>query len=95
LEKTQQLSIAKAKLIQLNLDKVLLYVGLYIIYFGFSHLSIQVDEAIIIVRSAVASGVDWVELEEMVNLEKRRKNPIALLIEKLDLTSNQITVALE
>ncbi|KAI8086191.1 fibronectin-binding protein A N-terminus-domain-containing protein [Halteromyces radiatus] len=53
-----------------------------------------VDAAISIIRNAVASQMDWLDLEELVKEEKRRNNPIALMIDALKLKTNQITLLL-
>ncbi|KAI9260165.1 fibronectin-binding protein A N-terminus-domain-containing protein [Sporodiniella umbellata] len=53
-----------------------------------------VDAAITIIRNAVASQMDWQDLNDLVKEEKRKENPIALLIEKLKLETNQITLVL-
>lgn len=53
-----------------------------------------VDAAITIIRNAVASQMDWQDLNDLVKEEKRRENPIALIIETLKLDTNQITLVL-
>ncbi|ORE08811.1 hypothetical protein BCV72DRAFT_224377 [Rhizopus microsporus var. microsporus] len=53
-----------------------------------------VDAAITIIRNAVASQMDWQDLNDLVKEEKRRGNPIALLIDTLKLETNQITLVL-
>lgn len=53
-----------------------------------------VDAAITIIRNAVASQMDWQDLKDLVKEEKRRENPIALIIETLKLDTNQITLVL-
>ncbi|CEI88036.1 hypothetical protein RMCBS344292_02437 [Rhizopus microsporus] len=53
-----------------------------------------VDAAITIIRNAVASQMDWQDLNDLVKEEKRRGNPIALLIDTLKLDTNQITLVL-
>ncbi|CAO3676869.1 hypothetical protein G6F70_002223 [Rhizopus microsporus] len=53
-----------------------------------------VDAAITIIRNAVASQMDWQDLNDLVKEEKRRGNPIALLIDTLKLDTNQITLIL-
>ncbi|CAO3636146.1 unnamed protein product [Cunninghamella echinulata] len=54
----------------------------------------MVDAAISIIRNAVASQMDWLDLKELVLDEKRKSNPIALMIDDLKLKSNQITLLL-
>ncbi|CAO3590807.1 unnamed protein product [Absidia cylindrospora] len=53
-----------------------------------------VDAAISIIRNAVASQMDWLDLKELVTEEKRKNNPIALMIDGLKLDTNQITLLL-
>ncbi|ORX62000.1 hypothetical protein DM01DRAFT_1331468 [Hesseltinella vesiculosa] len=54
----------------------------------------MVDAAISIIRNALASQMDWKDLEELVKEEKRRGNPIALVIDGLKFHTNQITLLL-
>ncbi|KAJ2123126.1 hypothetical protein IW147_002819 [Coemansia sp. RSA 720] len=54
-----------------------------------------VDQAIMIMRQAVAAGMDWKELEELVRDQKEQDNPIAERIVKLNLSINQITLELD
>lgn len=54
----------------------------------------MVDAAITIIRNAVASQMDWQDLHDLVKEEKRRENPIALIIENLKLETNQLTLVL-
>jgi predicted ribosome quality control (RQC) complex YloA/Tae2 family protein len=53
-----------------------------------------VDAAITIIRNAVASQMDWQDLQDLVKEEKRRQNPIAMAIEELKLKTNQVTLTL-
>ncbi|RHZ69460.1 hypothetical protein Glove_283g31 [Diversispora epigaea] len=53
-----------------------------------------VDQAILVIRSAIASSMDWKDLENLVMDEKRQGNPIAAIIEGLKLEMNQITLSL-
>lgn len=53
-----------------------------------------VDAAITIIRNAVASQMDWQDLNDLVKEEKRRENPIALIIDTLKLDTNQLTLIL-
>ncbi len=53
-----------------------------------------VDAAITIIRNAVASQMDWQDLNDLVKEEKRRGNPIALIIDNLKLKTNQLTLIL-
>ncbi|KAI8983879.1 fibronectin-binding protein A N-terminus-domain-containing protein [Pilobolus umbonatus] len=54
----------------------------------------MVDAAITIIRNAVASQMDWQDLKDLVVEEKRKGNPIALIIDSLKLKTNQITLVL-
>lgn len=53
-----------------------------------------VDAAIGAVRGALAAGMDWRELGRMVVDEARAGNPVAMMIDSLQLERNQITVLL-
>ncbi|ORX93174.1 DUF814-domain-containing protein [Basidiobolus meristosporus CBS 931.73] len=53
-----------------------------------------VDQAVLVIRNYVASGMDWKELDDLVELEKKRNNPVAVKIAKLKLEKNQITLSL-
>lgn len=53
------------------------------------------DAAINAVREALASGLDWRELGQMIKAERRAGNPVAGLIDSLALDKNKITVVLE
>ncbi|KAK4518124.1 uncharacterized protein ATC70_001475 [Mucor velutinosus] len=54
----------------------------------------MVDAAITIIRNAVASQMDWQDLNDLVKEEKRRENPIAMIIDNLKLATNQLTLVL-
>lgn len=54
----------------------------------------DVDNAILAVRSTVASGMDWKDLARMIKEEKKAGNPVAGLIHSLQLEKNQITLLL-
>ncbi|KAI9257286.1 hypothetical protein BDA99DRAFT_441428 [Phascolomyces articulosus] len=54
----------------------------------------MVEAAITIIRNAVASQMDWRDLNELVAEEKKRGNPIADIIHALKLETNQITLLL-
>ncbi|KAH8552205.1 hypothetical protein BGW37DRAFT_424420 [Umbelopsis sp. PMI_123] len=54
----------------------------------------MVDAAILIIRNAIATGMDWKELEDLVKDEQKRGNPIALMIDSLKLETNQISLRL-
>jgi len=59
-----------------------------------NHLQ-QVDNGLLIIRSAVAFGMSWNEIDELIASEKAKQNPIALLIESTQFHQNQITMKLE
>jgi hypothetical protein len=46
-----------------------------------------VEAALTVIRSALANGVSWPALEELVSIEKKAGNPIASLILKLKVTN--------
>ncbi|KAF9915988.1 hypothetical protein BX616_004907 [Lobosporangium transversale] len=52
------------------------------------------DQAIMIIRNAVATGMDWKDLADLVDEEKKHGNPIALMIDSLKLESNNVCVIL-
>ncbi|KAG9299425.1 hypothetical protein G9A89_009377 [Geosiphon pyriformis] len=53
-----------------------------------------VDQAIMVIRNAIASSIDWKDLENLVAEERKKHNPIALIIDKLKLDTNQISLSL-
>ncbi|CAG8522650.1 6805_t:CDS:10 [Paraglomus occultum] len=53
-----------------------------------------VDQALLVIRQAIASSMDWKDLENLVKEEKNKGNPIANIISGLKLGSNQITLLL-
>jgi hypothetical protein len=55
------------------------------------HLNLEaVDGAIGAVNGALAAGMDWGELEQMIKAEKRAGNPVAQLIASLALERNKV-----
>ncbi|KAI9152530.1 hypothetical protein H9P43_009322 [Blastocladiella emersonii ATCC 22665] len=58
------------------------------------HHAELVDAAIAVINSALATGMDWVELDELVRDEKARANPVASAIEKLELNVSRIHMRL-
>ncbi len=54
----------------------------------------DVDKALGVINSALASGMDWEALGELVEVEKANMNPIALLIKKLALDKDAIVLSL-
>ncbi|MCO5552035.1 hypothetical protein L7F22_005544 [Adiantum nelumboides] len=54
----------------------------------------EVDAAILAVRSALATGMNWSDLSRMVKEERKAGNPIASIIHSLQLEKDQITLLL-
>lgn len=55
----------------------------------------QVDQALLVVNSALDSGMDWDQLEKLVEIEqKQNHNPVALLIHKLELEQDTMVLNL-
>ncbi|KAJ1983292.1 hypothetical protein H4R34_001376 [Dimargaris verticillata] len=53
-----------------------------------------VDQAIAVIRSAVASGMGWKDIEDLVAQERGHSNPVAQAISTLKLKTNRIVLAL-
>ena len=53
-----------------------------------------VDAAIDAVNMAIATGMDWRELENMIKEERRAGNPVAGMIHSLQLDQNKVTLLL-
>jgi len=54
----------------------------------------RVEQALAVVNSAVDSGMDWDQLQEVVRIEQQQQNPVALLIAKLHLDQDAMTLKL-
>ncbi|GMG14777.1 unnamed protein product [Phytophthora fragariaefolia] len=54
----------------------------------------DVENVLLVIRSALASGMDWRGLEELVRYEQKNGNPVASLIHKLDLENNRVAILL-
>jgi predicted ribosome quality control (RQC) complex YloA/Tae2 family protein len=54
----------------------------------------DVEHVLLVVRSALASGMDWRGLAELVRFEQRNGNPVACLIHELDLAHNRVAILL-
>ena len=54
----------------------------------------DIDDALTVVNSALASGMDWTMLQQLVKEQKEAGNPVACLIHELRLKTNQIVVIL-
>eukprot|EP00980_Cylindrotheca_fusiformis_P024232 scaffold11675_cov123-Cylindrotheca_fusiformis.AAC.1 len=56
----------------------------------------MIEKAIQVVNSALDSGMDWDQLEDLVQIEKvQNQNPVAMLIHKLDLEQDAMVLRLE
>ena len=53
-----------------------------------------VDGAINAVRAALANGLNWKELKQLIKREKAAGNPVASLIHTLELEQNRMTLLL-
>jgi predicted ribosome quality control (RQC) complex YloA/Tae2 family protein len=53
-----------------------------------------VDKALAVVNSALDSGMDWDQLEQLVEIEQSNGNPIAKLIDKLELEQESMVLSL-
>ncbi len=51
-----------------------------------------VEQVLEVIRSAIASAMDWRALAELVEEEKKRNNHLALRIAKLKLETNHVTL---
>ncbi|CAH0479460.1 unnamed protein product [Peronospora belbahrii] len=54
----------------------------------------DVENVLLVIRSALASGMDWRGLEELVRYEQKNGNPVASLIHQLDLEHNRVSILL-
>ncbi|CAI5707598.1 unnamed protein product [Peronospora farinosa] len=54
----------------------------------------DVENVLLVIRSALASGMDWRGLEELVRYEQKIGNPVASLIHQLDLEHNRVSLLL-
>lgn len=55
---------------------------------------IQVERAIATINSALANQIDWEEIEEVVQEAKSQSDPVANVIKKLKLDTNQLVLSL-
>jgi len=58
-------------------------------------LMLKVERAIAVVRSLVASQVDWLEMERLVAEAVAQGDPVAASIKSLKLQTNHITMLLQ
>ena len=95
------LASLQAALIEYNLEVVDAAINVFDCYLESLQAALieynleAVDAAINAVREALASGLDWRELGQMIKAERRAGNPVAGLIDSLALDKNKITVVLE
>jgi predicted ribosome quality control (RQC) complex YloA/Tae2 family protein len=55
----------------------------------------DVDKAILVINSAITSGMSWDQIEQIVKVEQQQnQNPIALLIHQLDFENNAMILRL-
>ncbi|ETV91316.1 hypothetical protein H310_14136 [Aphanomyces invadans] len=54
----------------------------------------DIENVLLVIRSALASGMDWSDLEDLIKQEQHNGNPVATLIHKLDLAQNRVSVLL-
>ncbi|KAG1696435.1 hypothetical protein DVH05_018566 [Phytophthora capsici] len=54
----------------------------------------DVENVLLVIRSALASGMDWRGLGELVRFEQKNGNPVASLIHHLDLEHNRVAILL-
>ena len=54
----------------------------------------DIDRALGVINSALATGMDWEALEQLVSVEQGNDNPIALLIHRLELEKDRVVLAL-
>jgi predicted ribosome quality control (RQC) complex YloA/Tae2 family protein len=53
----------------------------------------MIDQAMLAVRQALAAGMDWNALSNLIREERRQGNPVATWIKELKLEQNKITLA--
>ena len=56
---------------------------------------LKVERAITVVRSLIASQVDWLEMEKLVAEAAAQGDPVAASIKSLKLQTNHITMLLQ
>ncbi|CAK4521164.1 unnamed protein product [Aphanomyces euteiches] len=54
----------------------------------------DIENVLLVIRSALASGMDWSDLDDLIKQEQQNGNPVATLIHKLDLAQNRVSVLL-
>ena len=55
----------------------------------------KVEKALTVVNSGIDSGIDWDQLEQLVEVEQNNGNPIAMLIHKLELEQDSMILRLQ
>ena len=54
----------------------------------------DIEKVRLVINSALANGLDWGELKELVKMEQARHNPIAMLVAHLKLDQNAVALKL-
>lgn len=54
----------------------------------------NVDKALNVINAALDNGMDWEQLEQLVKVEQENRNPIALLVHKLELENDSMILKL-
>lgn len=57
--------------------------------------AVIIDQALQVINSALDSGMDWDQLEELVQVEQSRGNPVASIIQKLELDNDSMVLDLQ
>ncbi|KAL8001521.1 hypothetical protein Plhal703r1_c18g0082271 [Plasmopara halstedii] len=64
------------------------------LYAQHQHKKQDVENVLLVIRSALASGMDWRGLGELVRYERKNGNPVTKMIHQLDLARNRVAVLL-
>ena len=54
-----------------------------------------VEQASVVIRSAIATGMDWTDIELLVRDAQSRGDPVAMAVHSLKLKSNEVTLLLQ
>nr|CCA19934.1 conserved hypothetical protein [Albugo laibachii Nc14] len=55
---------------------------------------LDIEKVLSVIRSALASGMDWKALKDLVKYEQTNANPVASMIHEFDLSKNRVSVLL-
>ncbi|KAL0587607.1 hypothetical protein ABG067_002903 [Albugo candida] len=55
---------------------------------------LDIEKVLSVIRSALASGMDWKALKDLVKYEQTNGNPVASMIHEFDLSRNRVSVLL-